>query len=233
MGSGSKTTRRLRDGDAVSLMRETGERLRGVVVGVEDDAVDVVLRGQIADGELLQVSRTIPDDARYEGMMEVVQAAPGRSRVRLVGDWQRIQMREFVRVSVYGIPMNVEGEDREALGPRERLKQHRSEGPLAYRPPRLLDLSAGGLRFESREEFRDGEALDLEFSLPSSGPISVRGEVVRVRLAPEPAEGAEAASGPHQYGIRFFALEESTRVKIMAWVFSEQARRFRESKRKR
>lgn len=234
MASGPRKNRKLRDGDAVLLQRENGERLKGLVVDVDEDAVDVVVRGNIGPGELLQVSRPVADDARYEALMEVVGTAPGRSRVRLVGDWQRVQMREFVRVSVYGIEMSVTAEaprDAEDLGPRERLRRRRAEPASDERPPRLLDLSAGGLRFESRELFEPGDTVALEFSLPSKGPVSVRGDVVRASLAPEPAPGAGGARGAHQYGVRFLHMDESVRVKIMGWVFAEQARRFRESKR--
>ncbi len=35
----------------------------------------------------------------------------------------------------------------------------------------------------------------------------------------------------NQYGVRFLEMEESVRVKIMTWVFAEQARRFHESKK--
>lgn len=236
MSSGTNKRRKLRDGDAVLLQRESGERLKGLVVGIDDEAVDVVLRGDIGPGELLQISRSVRDDARYEALMEVVRTAPGRSRVRLVGDWQRVQMREFVRVSVYGIPMEVLAEELCDSGggedPRERLLRHRDEAPVDDRPPLLLDLSAGGLRFESRETLRLGDTLTLEFSLPSKGPVSVRGEVVRASLAPEPADDSRDTKGPNQYGVRFLHMDESVRVKIMGWVFSEQARRFRVAKRR-
>jgi hypothetical protein len=233
MSSTRNHGRRLREGDAVQLERENGETLHGVVVQVKDDGVDVVLRGPIRAGEVLSVSQTVRDDARYTAVMEVVEAGPGRSRVRLVGDWKRVQMRQFVRVSVYGIRMDVRRDQPENESERDRdlrLQRHRQQQQAEERPPRLLDLSAGGLRFESRHEYQRGELVEIQFSLPQTGPLTVRGEIVRAQIAPEAATGQE--QGASQYGLRFLGMDESVRVKIMTWVFAEQARRFREAKKR-
>ncbi|NNL65543.1 MAG: hypothetical protein HKP30_04815 [Myxococcales bacterium] len=226
MSSHQNHARGLREGDAVDLQRESGDKLHGVVVRVESDGVDVVVRGPILEGEVLSVSRTVRDDARYTAVMEVIGAAPGRSRVRMVGDWRRVQMRQFVRVAVYGIRMDVRREEplpEAAPGRDEKLTRHQNRDE---RPPRLLDLSAGGLRFESREAFDCDEPLEVEFSLPQAGPVVVRGVVVR---APERKQQDEAQ--PSEYGLRFLAMDEATRVRIMTWVFAEQARRFRETRK--
>jgi len=205
---------RLRPGDAVELERENGDWMKGVVVLAQADGIDVVVDGAILEGEILSVSRTVRDDARYTAVMEVVDAGPGRSRVRLVGDWKRVQMREFVRVAVLGVRLNVEPK----TGPQAPDGQPRVA-------ERLVDLSAGGLRFESMARFGAGDLVEVEFSLPQTGPVSVRGEVIRV------VGRRNEDTGPRQYGIRFFGIEESTRVKIMTWVFAEQARRFRSTKK--
>ncbi|HKJ24719.1 MAG TPA: PilZ domain-containing protein, partial [Myxococcota bacterium] len=88
---------------------------------------------------------------------------------------------------------------------------------------RLLDLSAGGLRFESQAEHATGDVLELHFNLPQGGPVTVRGEALRV------VGRRTEDTGPRQYGLRFCDLDESVRVKIMTWVFAEQSRRFRDS----
>ena len=93
----------LREGDAVGLERADGEWMKGVVVVVEADGIDVVVDGPILEGELLSVSRTVQNDARYTAAMEVVSAGPGRSRIRLVGEWKRAQMRKSVRVAVLSV----------------------------------------------------------------------------------------------------------------------------------
>lgn len=232
MSAGSRKSRALREGEAVRLDRESGETLHGLVLRAEGDVLDVVVRARVHPGELLHLSRAIRDDARYAVLIEVLEAGPGRSRVRLVGDWQRVQMREFVRVSVFGVPLEVErdqpGETRSERELRlERLRAERRE----ERPARLLDLSGGGLRFESHGRFELGESIELAFSLPETGPLVVRGEVVRVHAAPEPAEASTEPPGSSQYGVRFERVDESMRVKIMTWVFREQASRFRQSKK--
>lgn len=195
-------SQRLHAGDAVALEREGGHWMKGVVVVVDDDGVDVVVDGPILEGEVLSVSRTVRDDARYTAVMEVVDAGPGRSRVRLVGEWKRVQMRRAVRISVFDtVHASVVG----GAGGR------------------LLDLSAGGLRFESQAEHATGDVLELHFNLPQGGPVTVRGEVLRV------VGRRNEDTGPRQYGLRFCDLDESVRVKIMTWVFAEQSRRFRDS----
>lgn len=201
---------RLRAGDTLAFERESGEWMKGVVVLVEDDGVDVVVDGEIREGETLSATRTVRDDARYVTAMEVVSTGPGRSRVRVVGDWQRVQMREHVRVSVFGVRMHVGSGDRTCPG-----------DAFDNRLPRLVDLSAGGLSFESNNVYSTGEVLDLEFSLPQGGPLTVRGEVVRIMGR------RNEDSGPCRYGVRYCGISEATRVKIMTWVFAEQSRRFR------
>jgi len=213
-GKPARSSARLRAGDAVGLERPNGGWMKGVVVRAVAEGVDVVVDGPILEGEVLSVSRTVRDDARYTAVMEVVDAGPGRSRVRLVGDWKRVQMREFVRVAVLGVRLSVETEaDSEA-----------PDGP-APAPERLVDLSAGGLRFESMARYAQGDLLEIEFSLPQTGPVCVRGEVIRV------AGRRNEDAGPRQYGVRSFGVDEATRVKIMTWVFAEQARRFRLAKK--
>lgn len=232
MASKKKNHKRaLQEGATVQLQREDGETLRGVVMRIEDDLLDVVVRARVEQGELLRLSRTVQNDARYTAVIEVVESGTGRSRVRLVGDWQRIQMREYVRVSVFGIPLDVRrDEELETMSQREaRLRRLRAVEE-DERPSRLLDLSGGGLRFESRERFSEGENVEFDFTLPETGPLHLRGEIVRVLAVAEANEDAGEPEGFNQYGVRFLSVAESDRVKIMTWVFGEQAARFRESK---
>jgi hypothetical protein len=196
-------SQRLRAGDAVALEREGGDWMKGAVVSVDADGIDVVVDGALVEGETLSVSRTVRDDARYTAVMEVVDAAPGRSRVRLVGDWRRVQLRRSVRIGVPDIRVRVEGG---------------GGGPL-------VDLSAGGLRFESHGHYDTGDVLDLTFHLPQSGPVAVRGEVVRV------VGRRNEDAGSRQYGVRFCGIDEAVRVKLMTWVLTEQSRRFRDSRK--
>jgi hypothetical protein len=206
----SKTTntQRLRAGDAVALERENGDWMKGVVVLVEDDGIDVVVDGEILAGEVFSVSCAVRNDARYSAVMEVVDAGPGRSRVRLVEDWERVQMRESVRVAVLGLHMDVQGN-----------RAGRASQPV---DARLLDLSAGGLRFESTASFARGDVVEIRFHLAQAGPVRIRGEILRA------AGRRSEDSGSCQYGVRFCGFDEATRVKIMTWVFAEQARRFRD-----
>ena len=114
-----------------------------------------------------------------------------------MGDWKRVQMRQFVRVSVFGVRVAVHGQ-------REPAPANADS-----RAPRLLDLSAGGLCFESSESYATGEVVDLDFALPHGGPITIRGEIIRV------AGRRNDDTGPNQYGIRFCGVGEAVRVKIM------------------
>lgn len=63
----------------------------------------------------------------------------------------------------------------------------RRAGSLAdvWREVALLDLSAGGVGFESEEPYDTDELLDLRLHLPGSGaPLLLRGRVVRSRAQP-------------------------------------------------
>jgi len=195
---------RLHAGDTVALERENGDWMKGAVVAAADDGIHIVVDGPIREGERLSVSRTVRDDARYSAVIEVLDAGPGRSRIRLVGEWKRVQMREAVRVSLLDpVHTNVAG----AAGGR------------------LVDLSAGGLRFESDTDHATGDVLELQLDLPQAGPVAVRGEVVRV------VGRRNGDQRPRQYGVRFFGVDETVRVKLMTWVFAQQARRFRGSRK--
>jgi len=221
--SGAK---RLRGGDAVLLKREGGQTLHAVVTGVDDGLIDVVVRAEVHEGELRQMSCTVPDDARYIASVEVVETGRGRSRVRLAGAWRRVQLREFVRVAIYGVEIDVTHEDPaadEAPCEQTRRLQRIQEGlEGTARKPRLVDLSAGGLRFESNRRYAEGEKVSVGFHLPHAGAVEARGEIVRA----VEADGDQRLQ--NQYGVRFSDVPESTRVRIMTWVFAEQARRFRE-----
>jgi hypothetical protein len=55
-------------------------------------------------------------------------------------------------------------------------------GALAetWRPVIALDLSAGGLAFQTEDLFQEGETLSLRFRLPGrNSPLELRGMVVR------------------------------------------------------
>jgi len=203
---------RLQAGDTVALERADGDWMKGVVVLAEDDGVDIVVDGRLCEGERLSVSRTVHGDARYAAPLEVVSTGPGRSRVRLVGDWYRVQTREFVRVGYLDAGLTIRSASAGAAS--------REPEP---RPPRLVDLSAGGLGFESEASYATGELLDLEIDLAQGRPVRVRGEIIRV------AGRRRGESGPCRYGVRFCGMPEATRVKLMTWVVAERVRRLRGS----
>lgn len=49
-----------------------------------------------------------------------------------------------------------------------------------WRPVTLIDLSAGGLAFESEELFETGEPVEIRIRLPSArAPLQMRAQVVR------------------------------------------------------
>ncbi len=62
-----------------------------------------------------------------------------------------------------------------------------------WRQAALLDLSAGGVSFESQEPYEPSEVLGLELHLPgASAPLALRGRVVR--SLPRPAGVTECAA---------------------------------------
>lgn len=79
---------------------------------------------------------------------------------------------------------------------------------------REVSISGGGLRFHSKEAFAEGQRLVLKTFLPVyAHVIKIKCEVVRS----QPADG-----GGYLVAVRYVDMDESTRDKIIKYVFAKQ-----------
>ncbi|MDH7479551.1 MAG: PilZ domain-containing protein [Syntrophomonadaceae bacterium] len=114
----------------------------------------------------------------------------------------RRQRRSWVRVPV-------------CLELRYARPPQRPDQEPDYQEAQTIDLSAGGLMFNSQQKFRHGEELKLRLNLPGGG-LELRARVVR----------AEEASSPerrcYQVGLEFIDIRERQRDRIMRFAFEQQ-----------
>lgn len=89
----------------------------------------------------------------------------------------------------------------------------------------LLDISAGGIRFEAAEEFEQDDAVVCHFELPGSACFVLPSRIVRtLNDSPRPGEKMEVA-------VEFEGLAEEQRGELLRWVYREQVKRHHEALR--
>lgn len=215
-----------------------GERIRiqgrsfevdATVCASADDELEVRLKEGtgLAAGDTVSILRMVSEDARYRSLAEVDAATSGRVQLNRLDAWRRVQERDDVRVTTHGIPIEVtRTSDAGTAAPRSRsvarLRRLQRNLEGRHRVPILVDLSAGGARFETSESHDPDELLELGFELPEASPVRLEARVVRVEDADDPRRLA------HRVAVTFEDLDDDVRARILTWVFAEQARRFRE-----
>jgi len=187
--------------------------------------VDKVSRGDhwflgsiapLARGETLIVELPVQNDARYVTRAEIVACSPSTFALKLDRDWERVQQRAFVRISAHGLLVRV-----------VRLAGHTQDDEAAPGDDvhALIDVSAGGIRFGTEEDFEVDEELICHFELPGSLCFVLPARIVRSPDAPrDPDEKPSVA-------VEFAGLDETNRSQLLRWVYREQVRRHRESAR--
>lgn len=103
--------------------------------------------------------------------------------------------------------------------------------PLSLEEPSgicVVNISGGGMRFPAKDPMEVGDYVDLLVTLPilPSHPIRLLGQVVHVR----PIRDAVCESR-YEVAIRFDALLEEDRERIIRYTFFQQAKAIRKSKR--
>lgn len=152
------------------------------------------------DPVVVQVLSSVQGECVYDGTVTWSEA-----RRIGVGDLllrERVQKRAAVRVPVE-LPHRIE--ERVVGGGREPL-EHALEVVV-------LDVSAYGLRFRTREQLEPGTRLALTFTA-ARRPLDLVLEVVR----------AQELRTDHAYGCRFVAVDERTTDDLFSFVLDEQRR---------
>lgn len=175
----------------------------------------------IGRGESLIVESPVQDDARYSTSATVAAANAHTFALRISPLWHRVQQRAFVRISAYGLMVRVVRRAADAQGSQSDDDAQR--GSING----LLDLSAGGIRFQSASEYEHDEEVVVHFELPGSDCFVLPARVVRTpdNRATRPDKNAVA--------VAFTGIDEPTRAQLLRWVYREQVRRHREERRQR
>ena len=87
---------------------------------------------------------------------------------------------------------------------------------------RDVNISGGGLRFFCNDDFKKGDRLVLKTFLPTHAHvIKIKCEVVRA---------APASDGRNEVAVKYLDMDESTRDKIIRYIFAKQRKMLRSDK---
>jgi len=185
----------------------------------------------IRRGEQLIVESPVQDDARYVTRATVAASSPATFALKLEPTWERVQQRAFVRISAHGLQVRVL---RPSMAPAPSFEGEREgDAPSPSAPDgndydcvhELLDVSAGGVRFQSEIDYEPDESVVCHFELPGSLCFVLPARIVRPFLR------ASAPSKP-SVAVEFVGLDENTRSQLLRWVYREQVRRHRDDARR-
>jgi len=129
--------------------------------------------------------------------------------------WERVQQRAFVRISAHNLQVRIV---RSSVGGESGAAEGDSPGDAMHQ---LVDISAGGIRFESNDDYEAGEDVVCHFELPGSLCFVLRARIVRS------PEHLRAASSKPSVAVEFVGLDETHRSQLLRWVYREQVRRHR------
>jgi c-di-GMP-binding flagellar brake protein YcgR len=173
----------------------------------------------IQRGERLIVESPVPDDARYATKATVMASSKETFALKIQPSWHRVQQREFVRISAHGLQVRV-------------VRSESGYPPITDRPdpgddPRntsdtvhdLLDVSAGGIRFQADGDWEPGDEMICHFELPGSLCFVLAARVARLPRPPNFRRNKPTVA------VEFVGIDETTRSQLLRWVYREQVRR--------
>lgn len=180
--------------------------LRVTVDRIEDAMIWVKgVSPTFGDGDAVILEYKLADDGRYLADGEVVEHKPDNAFISCSGTWRRIQDRSFVRLSTHGI------EVRSPVGGADTDASENFE---------MLDISAGGTCFETREVFDLDDEFVCNFELPGLCSYVLPARVVRVQPKP-------GSKDRYRVAVEFLELAEEHRTELLRWIYQEQTRRHR------
>ena len=215
--SDTKSGPALADGSPITLHRKPNLGRKPVHVTVDriDDAL-IWVKGvspTLGDGDAVLIEYKLADDGRYLADAEVVEQRPHSTLISRKGAWRRVQDRSFVRISTHGIEVKSPAPS----SPEPDSKDDHFE---------MLDISAGGTCFETREDFDLDDEFICHFDLPGGCCYVLPARVVRV----QPKKGQ---AGRYRVAVEFVDLGEEHRCELLRWIYQEQTRRHRVENRKK
>ncbi|MCP4906826.1 MAG: hypothetical protein GY910_17780 [bacterium] len=158
----------------------------------------------------------MPNDARYVTRATVFASSRETFALKLDPLWERVQQRAFVRISAQGLQVRVV-----RLATRPSADNEPSAESDDDCLQQLLDVSAGGIRFESDGDWDPDEDVICHFELPSSPCFELPAWITRSM------EDLPERSTKPSVAFEFVGLGEDHRSQLLRWVYREQVRRRR------
>ena len=187
----------------------------------------------LSRGESMTVESPIHDDARYITRAKIEASSRETFALRLKPIWERVQQRAFVRIFAHGLQVRVL---RPASDPEAEvnsdvdsdvdsdLESEGNEGATGFPGTLhdLVDISAGGIRFASSDDYEPDEEVICHFELPGSLCFVLPARIVR------PSKIRPSGLGKPSVAVEFINLDENNRSQLLRWVYREQVKRHRD-----
>jgi c-di-GMP-binding flagellar brake protein YcgR len=154
-------------------------------------------------GQTVELAASAPGDALYSTQVKI--AAARNAGVPLLdlevqGDWQRLQRREAVRISV---------------SIRPRLAERVTAAGRKVLRTGISNISATGIQIRSQDELHAGDRIALAFQLADgSRELTLEAEVRRIEVLDQ--------GKVWQAGCRFVDIEPAHSDQIVQFIFAQQ-----------
>ena len=138
-------------------------------------------------------------------------------RVELTSNLRKYQRREYYRFScaLEMCSRNLEEEEQQAL---EGRKPYVLQPGLPLKKSVIVDISGGGLRFMSTQQYDPGSLLYCSYHLVKGG-VSKQYEVVGKVLSVKPVENRP---GTYEHRVQYYNMDTATREEIIRFIFEEE-----------
>ncbi len=170
------------------------------------------------EGDTLVLEYLIEDDGRYLVQGEVEERSPDCTVISLEGEWRRVQDRSFVRISTHGIEVKLPDISGASLAEELGEEPGAEPGEEGEGHFEMLDVSAGGIQFETDDDFEIGQEFVCQFELSDSSRYEFHSRVVRSEKKP-------GYASRYRVAVEFLDLTEEHCAQLLRWIYQEQSRR--------
>lgn len=214
----SETRPPLRSGSNLLLHPDLPGGNESIAVSIEriEDGT-IWLKGEIPtveDGDHVTLEYRVVEKGRYLTNASVDVQSSDDISIKCAGEWRWVQDRDFVRISTHGIDVTLPASVEEG----EVAKHRSSSGEGSH--CEMLDMSAGGFRFETGNKFEVDREFICHFELPGQSCYVLPARVVRVQRNPHHKK-------LFWVGVEFRGIDEEHRSELIRWINREQIRRHR------
>lgn len=146
------------------------------------------------------------NEAVYQINVKILEKTFGQipmMRLEIVSDISKIQRRDFYRLRLIK-----EITYRKVISLKEKTFTEKFKG-------NLLDISGGGLMFNSPKEWQEQDMIEITLNLASGKILTLMGVIVRKIYHND-------IKYCYEYGIRFEGISEQERNEITKFIFEEQ-----------